>query len=405
MKKIISILMVIVLTPAILVGCKPKIDADESAKILSNFIVKNDTSEISKLGDTKSSLYTLTNTQKNKFKKEFKDEMKKTLGLTLDDSTADKLYNSYFKALKRTTITTSKVSEDNETAKINVKANYIDVKKIILNAISTTIDESLNSDNNLTNKDELSKKYINNIITQLDNAKPSSKTKENTFKFVIKDHVWAPENYHDYVEGVTDLAQGGFLSDLSKLKMSPDKTAEMWFDFFVKGGDSGSGKILTNFMGKDFCENLDKSFEKAFSKGIKLAATDITINDDDCSKIYSAYKNAMKNITFTTETVSKTSDTASVNVKTNYIDLEGISQKAASETISDVQAMNLTDENQAKNEAVKSFINHLENDLNTAKPGAETKEQTFNFDSSNGIWLPENSSDFENQIENMILGQ
>ncbi|PJI07248.1 MULTISPECIES: DUF5105 domain-containing protein [Clostridium] len=405
MKKIISILMILVLTPAILVGCKPKIKADESAKILSNFIVKNDTSEISKLGDTKSSLYTSTNTQKNKFKKEFKDEIKKSIGIGVDDTTADELYNSYYKALKRVNITTSIVSENDETAEVKVKTNYIDVKQIILNSISDTMDENLDNENDFSDKDAICKKYINSIIDQLNKAKPSRKSKENTFKFVVKDHVWVPQDEHKYVDGVIDLAQGGLAADLSKLKMAPDKSAEMWFNFFVKSDDSGSSKILMNFTGKDFTDKLDKMKEKAFSKGIKSSASDITISDDDCSKIYSAYKNAIKNINVTTETTSKTDDTALVNVKTNYIDVESISQKAASEAISDVQAMNLTDENQAKNEAIKSFINHLENDLNTAKPGAETKEQSFNFDSSNGIWVPENGYDFGNQSETMISGQ
>ncbi|MFL0252070.1 DUF5105 domain-containing protein [Clostridium neuense] len=407
MKKRIGIVVIMLLIPAMLIGCKPKVAADESAKILADFAIKNNSSEISKLGDTKSDIYLSMEKQKNEFKKGFKESFEKSSGMTIDDEKVDEFYKAYVNAMKKITITTNKISENGKTAKVNVKVTYIDLKSIVFAGVNKMLD----LENSGKGESELVDDYMDNIVKGLKDAKPSTKTKEATFNFIIKDNIWIPEDAHGYFKKISDLSLGDLETELNKLKIDPDKSATMLFNFYIKGDRTGSAKEFAELTGKDYSDKIEKMRQEAFKNSFRSTFTEqgMTISDDDCNKIYSAYQNAIKSITATSTKLSQSGNapgnTAVVSVKANYIDIAGVSKTAGSEAVSDIKAMGLTDEGQAKSEFVKSFVNHLQKDLNAAKPGTETKEKTFTFVLKGFMWMPVDSRDFGNQIESMISGQ
>jgi len=402
-KKSIAMLVVLLLIPTVLIGCKPKVEADQSAKILIDFAIKNNSSEMNKLGDSKSDIYLSMEKQKNEFKKGFKDSFEKSSGMTLDDEKVDEFYKAYISAMKKVTITTNKISESGKTAKVNVKVTYIDLKSIVFDGV----DKVLDLEENGKDQGELIDGYIDNVIKGLKDAKPSTKTKEATFNFIIKDNIWVPEDAHAFFKKISDLSLGDIETELNKLKLDPDKSATMLFDFYIKGDRTGTAKEFAELTGKNYTDKIEKIKQEIFKKSFISTFTDqgMTVSDDDCNKVYSAYQNAIKNITATSSKLSQSGNTSMVSVKANYIDISGISKTAGSEAVSDVKAMGLTDENQAKSEFVKAFINHLEKDLNAAKPGPETKERTFEFVLKGFMWMPADSNGFGNEIESMISGQ
>jgi|GEM_PF-822657 len=404
MKKCIGILVIMLLIPAVLSGCKPKIKADQSAKILADFVIKNDGSEMNKLGDSKSSVYSSTENQKKKFKENFKDGFEKSSGMTLDDGKVDKFYKAYINATKKINITTNKISESDKTAKVNVKVTYIDFKKIVFDAMGKTLTSTF--DNVGNSEEELSNKYFDDVVNGLNNAKPSTKTEQKTFDFVIKDHVWVPKDAHTFFDEISDMSLGNVDEEFSKLKMTPDKSAKMLFDFYIKDDRTGEAKIFADLTGKSYGDKMESEKQEAFRKSLKSGFTGegITVTDDDCDKIYSAYKNAIKNITVTSSKISESGNTAMVSIKTTYVDFSNISKTAASEAISDIKAKGLTDENEAKTEVVQAFVSHFEKDLNAAKPSTEMKEKTFQFLLKGFLWVPEDSNDFGTEIGNMIVG-
>lgn len=402
MKKRIGILAIMLLIPVILIGCKPKVEADQSAKILADFFIKNNSSEINKLGDSKSSVYLSMESQKSQFKKGFKDGFQKSSGMALDDAKVDEFYKAYINAMNKINITTKKISESDKTAKVNVKVTYIDFKTIIFTGVSKVLD----LEGSGKSEQELSKEYIDNVIKELNNAKPSTKTKEKTFDFVVKDNAWVPQNKSAFSKELLNLSLGDIESELNKLKMTPDKSAKMLFDFYIKGDRTGEAKAYAELTGKSYGDKIESMEQEEFKKSFKNSFSEqgIAISDDDCNKVYLAYQNAIKNITVTSSKLSQRGNTAMVSIKTNYFNLSNISKTAGSEAVSDIMAKGLTNENEAKSEVVKAFVSHFEKDLNAAKPGTEMKERTFKFVLKGFMWMPADSRDFGNQIETMISG-
>lgn len=402
MKKRIGILAIMLLIPLILIGCKPKVEADQSAKILADFFIKNNSSELNKLGDSKSSVYLSMESQKSQFKKGFKDGFQKSSGMALDDAKVDEFYKAYINAMNKINITTKKISESDKTAKVNVKVTYIDFKTIIFTGVSKVLDLESSG----KSEQELSKEYIDNVIKELNNAKPSTKTKEKTFDFVVKDNVWVPQNKSAFSKELLDLSLGDIESELNKLKMPPDKSAKMLFDFYIKGDRTGEAKTYAELTGKSYGDKIESMEQEEFKKSFKNSFSEqgVAISDDDCNKVYLAYQNAIKNITVTSSKLSQSGNTAMVSVKTNYFNLSNISKTAGSEAVSDIMAKGLTNENEAKSEVVKAFVSHFEKDLNVAKPGTEMKERNFKFVLKGFMWMPADSRDFGNQIETMISG-
>lgn len=187
-------------------------------------------------------------------------------------------------------------------------------------------------------------------------------------------------------------------------KVKADESAKILFNFFVKSDKGGLSKITSDQSTIDKAEKSEKDqFNKQFKDG--LLKQNLIINDDQCNRVYTAYKNALKNITVTSKVASEDSKTSTVSIKTNYIDLPAIAQKAQNDALAKVKAMQLTDVLKLRSEFAKAYIDELEKDLNAAKPGTVTKEKTFKFVLKDNNWLPEDSFDYGKQIGSMVSNQ
>ena len=187
-------------------------------------------------------------------------------------------------------------------------------------------------------------------------------------------------------------------------KIKADESAKILFNFFIKSDKSGVSKITSDQSTIDKAEKAQKDeFSRQFKDG--LVKQNLIINDDQCNRIYTAYKGALKNVTVTSKIASEDSKTSTVSIKTNYIDLPGIVQKAQNDTVAKVRAMQLTDTIKIRQEFVKAYVDELEKGLNAAKPGTGTKEKTFKFVLKDNNWLPEDSFDYGKQIGSMVCNQ
>jgi len=187
-------------------------------------------------------------------------------------------------------------------------------------------------------------------------------------------------------------------------KIKSDESAKILFNFFIKSDKSGVSKITSDKSTIDKAEKAEKDeFNKEFKDG--LLKQNFIINDDQCNRVYTAYKNALKNITMTSKVSSEASKESTVSIKTNYIDLPAVAQKAQNDALAKVKAMQLTDTIKIREEFAKAYIDELEKDLNAAKPGTATKEKTFKFVLKDNNWLPEDSFDYGKQIGTMVSNQ
>lgn len=186
-------------------------------------------------------------------------------------------------------------------------------------------------------------------------------------------------------------------------KVKADESAKILFNFFIKGDKSDVSKIISDQSDINKAAKAEKDeFTKIFKDG--FVKQNLIINDSQCDRIYAAYQNALKKVTVTTKS-SDESKTATVSIKTTYIELPSIAQKAQSDALAKVQAMQLTDVIKVRQEFAKAYIDELEKDLNAAKPTTATKEKSFKFVLKGNNWLPEDSFEYGKDVGTMVSGQ
>ncbi|OOM81060.1 hypothetical protein CLPUN_12200 [Clostridium puniceum] len=135
LKKVFTVILVTIMTATMLVACgEPKTSPEESTKIFLNILLKNDKTDMDKIG-LKEDDYT-------KFRKEFEDGMTQgfsTSGVdekVLTDEVKNNFKNDILTGLTKLEYQVTLVSKDKKTAKVEVKIKGFDVKKISDDAIA-----------------------------------------------------------------------------------------------------------------------------------------------------------------------------------------------------------------------------------------------------------------------------
>ncbi|WP_055666946.1 hypothetical protein [Desnuesiella massiliensis] len=189
----------------------------------------------------------------------------------------------------------------------------------------------------------------------------------------------------------------------SKPKIGPDETAQILFDFYIKGDQSGLSKISIN---KDMADETKKIQKDATIKKIKdqFKAGGLTIKDDQVEELYKVRSEALKGLSATAEVVSKTDTTAEVKLKSKYIDEVALDEKAADDAVKQVEKLQLKDEKDALNKLTEQYIKNLVEAYKNVKPAEGTKEKTFKFKVQEKIWLAEDMKEFGAGIAAIAIG-
>ncbi|MCY6960284.1 DUF5105 domain-containing protein [Clostridium brassicae] len=210
-KKSLVVLICLLFIPVILIGCsnKPKVSADETAKILFNFYVKGDKNDLSKISMPKDKIEELSKFQKDTIIKEIRNGFLKE-GLTLKNDQLEQIYKARLEALKKVTATTEKISENDKEAEVKVKATYFDEGKVSEKAMTDAVKEVEKL--KLTNRQEIVSKlldvYVKNLKVEYQNVKPSTDVKEGTYKFIIKEKVWVPQDIKKFASDIGSFNAG-----------------------------------------------------------------------------------------------------------------------------------------------------------------------------------------------------
>ncbi|WP_066021073.1 MULTISPECIES: DUF5105 domain-containing protein [Clostridium] len=184
-------------------------------------------------------------------------------------------------------------------------------------------------------------------------------------------------------------------------KIKPDESAKIMCNFIIKNDKTKISELVSDQKEVNgYYKKLKDSFTNKLKDGV--SGEGVNISDDQYKQICDAYLKAIKNITITTKQVSVDGDTAVVNVKTNYIDMNEIVKKAEGQATEDIMSMGLTDEEEAKNKAVEVYLKYVIQDLNEAKPKSETINKDFKFKKGGQGWIPQDENDFEKQLGKMI---
>ncbi|WPC40572.1 DUF5105 domain-containing protein [Clostridium sp. JS66] len=208
LKRNLAICMSLLMIPLMLMGCKPKVGPDETAKTLVEFAIKGDQSGVSKIGVSQSEINDAVKAEKDDFLKEIKSSFT-TQGLNVTDAQVNAIYNAVMDDFKKVTVTTQVASQNDKTAEIKLKSTYFDLEAISVKAANNVIAQFKDSQiaDEKERKTKVTDAFVKNLITELKNAKPSE-AKEKTFKFVVKDKVWLPENESQFFSDVAKLVSG-----------------------------------------------------------------------------------------------------------------------------------------------------------------------------------------------------
>ncbi|NYC96261.1 hypothetical protein [Clostridium acetobutylicum] len=87
------------------------------------------------------------------------------------------------------------------------------------------------------------------------------------------------------------------------------------------------------------------------------------------------------------------------------MDMTSVVKQAVTESVKEVMAEGLTDETQAKNEAVKAYIKNVAKDMKEIKPSTKTVSNNFKFKVQSNVWVPEDEDAFETKLGEMVLGE
>lgn len=189
MKKVFAVILVTVMAAAMLVACgEPKTSPEESAKILLNVLLKNDKTNMDKIG--------LKEEEYTKFRKEFEDGMTQgfsSSGLdekVLTEEVKNNFKSDILKGLTKLDYQVTLVSKDDKTAKVEVKIKGFDIQKISTDATNKITEEVVA--NPTMTETEIYQKSFKLIGKGIADGVLTQDQKTVTMTLTNQDNTWIP---------------------------------------------------------------------------------------------------------------------------------------------------------------------------------------------------------------------
>ena len=203
LKKFFAVILVTVMAATMLVACgEPKTSPEESTKIFLNVLLKNDKTNIDKIG-LKEEDYT-------KFRKEFEDGMTQDFSSSgldekvLTEEVKNNFKSDLLKGLGKLDYQVTLVSKDDKTAKVEVKIKGFDIQKISTDATNKITEEVVA--NPAMTQTELYQKSFKLIGKGIADGVLTQDQKTVTMTLTNQDNTWIPGE-NDIVALVTAIMQ------------------------------------------------------------------------------------------------------------------------------------------------------------------------------------------------------
>ena len=201
--KILSILVISILSLSIMTGCGKVEPADKVAQGFFDMIVHSDTTTIESVGIPEDEISGMKDLIRNAIKDNTKNNFKMG-GLSISDEDLDKIADAQLGSMSKIKATITTESSDKQTAVVKIKTNYIKLTEADQKAGNDALAEVQAM--GLTDQSEMSKifveKYVEKLVTEFNALEPVDDTVEKSFSFVIQTvqvggknkKMWVPEN-------------------------------------------------------------------------------------------------------------------------------------------------------------------------------------------------------------------
>ena len=192
-------------------------------------------------------------------------------------------------------------------------------------------------------------------------------------------------------------------------KPSVEETAKAYYNLAALGDLAGLQELGLSANDANYIANELKSVSKTLTE-MNLTQAGFVVNYDQLDQIYNSQIEALKKLTFTTEVISETKNTANIKVITNYADFITADEKATEDAINEINKSQITD----KAKILDIYVNNMINNFKNIEPSTETLEETFNFklekvDLGGGkkknMWMPTDPNYLGTRIGSMVTGQ
>lgn len=202
-KKFLGIFLFIMMAVTMLISCgEPEIKPDESAKIYLDLILKGDKIGVDKIG--------IGNEEYTKFTQEFDKGILQGIeksGLDekiLTDKVKSDFKNDFVKGLSKIEYKIISVSNDSDTATVNVEIKGFDMNKIVKTSSEKLNEKILDSNSEMT-KSEIYQESLKLIGQGISEGILTDKAQSIILKFTNNDGKWVPseENIKIVIEAIS----------------------------------------------------------------------------------------------------------------------------------------------------------------------------------------------------------
>ncbi len=196
MRKHLSTFLLFSIVSIFLTACSTEQNnAAEAVLSIYNLYIKEETSDVLKLGITEEhALHTLSN-HNDTLIKNLQDTMT-SAGLTVEDATIEEIILARKSALKAMLATCEITSIENEKTTVKLKTSYFDEATLNQKATEDAIKKAKKSDASSQKKllELATKYYTQNLIDAYLAVTPSEEMKELEINCVLSGNTWIPED-------------------------------------------------------------------------------------------------------------------------------------------------------------------------------------------------------------------
>ena len=130
----------------------------------------------------------------------------------------------------------------------------------------------------------------------------------------------------------------------------------------------------------------------------------VAIEEETATEIVDVYIDSLQKLSATSEK-KQTEKGYIVTLTTNYIDYPAIDRAAIDAALTEIDISTYNDQTEYLSELTTSYISHLLEGYKKAAPSTQTVSHDFLFTNQNGLYLPENYSDFTTSLFLMLTHQ
>jgi hypothetical protein len=189
-KNICILLIAILISTLTLIGCgEPKVNPEDSAKIILDIIIKNDKSNIAKVG--------ITEKEYTNIRESFESGLMKGISSSgldesiLTDEVKNKLKSDILTGLSKVSYEIGAVSKEKDSAKVEIKIKGFDMDKI-----SKTAEDKLKKeyeDNQSMSEKQIYQESFRIVGEEIAKGTFVENPKTVTLTFTKEDNVWMPK--------------------------------------------------------------------------------------------------------------------------------------------------------------------------------------------------------------------